>query len=268
MYADGTDGSRRGGAGRRAAAVIALILGLAGFAVSAIGVTIQLLPRHFSASEQSQIKAWEVMRRWQTIPAGKIFPASVPYQLPAKVLKDVVPLDLSAVRISIAPQESDCTKAVTSVTAGAALRRNGCEAVLRATYVDATRSYVMTVGVAVLPNAAAAASADSGLAAPRLTAAREAGTGGRLPAGVQVVGLGGTAGVDDYHRQIAKSFTKGPYLIMYAVGYADSRPRVPVSDDLYSDAEMTSMAGGVARSVAHTLAAAPAPPRCPGTPGC
>jgi hypothetical protein len=55
---------------------------------------------------------------------------------------------------------------------------------------------------------------------------------------------------------------------MYAVGYADSRPRVPVTDDPYSDAEMTSMAGGVARSVAHTLAAAPAPPRCPGAPGC
>ena len=72
------------GRGRRAAAVIALILGLAGFAVSAIGVAIQLLPRHFSASEQRQIEAWEVMRRWQTMPAGQIFPASVPYQLPAR----------------------------------------------------------------------------------------------------------------------------------------------------------------------------------------
>jgi hypothetical protein len=288
MYADGTDGSRRdsacwgsagqdvgaspgspgsAGRGRRAAAVIALTLGLAGLVVSAIGVTIQLLPRHFSASEQRQIKAWEVMRRWQIMPAGKIFPASVPYQL--QVLKAVVPLDLNALRVSIAPQESDCAKAVTSATAGAALRRNGCEAVLRATYVDATRSYVMTVGVAVLPNAAAAASADNGLAPPRLTAAREASASGRLPAGVQVVGFGGTpAGVYDYHRQIAKSFTAGPYLIMYAVGYADSRPRVPVTDDPYSDAEMTSMAGGVARSVAHTLAAAPAPPRCPGAPGC
>jgi hypothetical protein len=79
---------------------------------------------------------------------------------------------------------------------------------------------------------------------------------------------GATAGVYDYHRQISKSFTAGPYLIMYAAGYADSRPRVPVEDDLYSDAEMTSMAKGVAQTVAHTLAAAPAPPRCPGTPGC
>ena len=82
------------GRGRRVAAVIALILGLAGFAVSAIGVALQLMPRHFSAGEQRQIEAWEVMRRWQTMPAGKIFPASVPYQLPAKVLQDVAPLNL------------------------------------------------------------------------------------------------------------------------------------------------------------------------------
>src|SRR5207245_7083617 len=121
----------------------ALLLGLAGVAVSAIGVAIQLLPRHFSASQQRQIEAWEVLRRWQTIPAGQIFPASVPYQLSAQALKDTTSLDLEALRVSIAPQESDCAKAVTSATAGAALRRNGCEAVLRASYIDATRSDVM-----------------------------------------------------------------------------------------------------------------------------
>src|SRR5262249_35840135 len=71
MYANGTDDSRRRrgvspGRGRRAGAIIALILGLAGFAASAIGVAIQLLPRHFTASQQRQIEAWEVLRRWQT----------------------------------------------------------------------------------------------------------------------------------------------------------------------------------------------------------
>jgi len=55
---------------------------------------------------------------------------------------------------------------------------------------------------------------------------------------------------------------------MYAAGYADSRPRVPVASDHYADAEMTSLAEGVAQSVADTLAAPPASPRCPGTPGC
>ena len=274
MYPDGTDGGHQGrggysGRGRRAAAILVLVLGLAGFAVSAIGVTVHLLPRHFTVSQQRQIEAWEVMRRWQTMPAGQIFPASVPYLLSAQTLQDVAPLAKNALRVSISSQESDCAKAVTSAAAGAVLRRNGCEAVLRATYVDATRSYVMTVGVAVLPNAAAAVSADSGLIPPRLAAAREAGHGGRLPAGVLVIRFGGAgAGLYDYNRQISRSFAACPYVVMYAVGYSDSRPRVPVSDDSYSDAEMTSMAAGVADSVAHTLAGRPAPPHCPGSPGC
>ena len=271
MYADGTDGSRRrrGVRARRAAAVIVLILGVAGFAVSAFGVAVQLLPRHFTASQQRQIEAWEVMRRWQTMPAGRIFPASVSYQLSAKVLKDTAPLNLDALRVSIAPQESDCAKAVTSASAAAALSRNGCEAVLRATYVDATRSYVMTVGIAVLPNAAAATSADGGMTRPRLAAARQASAQGRLRAGVLVVRFHGAgAGRYDYSRQISDSFTAGPYLVMYAAGYSDSRPRVPVTQDTYSDAEMTSMAGGVAHTVARALAASPGPPHCPGAPGC
>jgi hypothetical protein len=263
------DRSHNGVRARRAAAIIALILGLAGFAVSVFGMAVHLLPRHFTASQQRQIQAWEVMRRWQTMPAGQIFPASVSYQLPANVLKDTAPLNLDALRVSIAPQESNCANSVTSASAAAALRRNGCEAVLRATYVDATRSYVMTVGVAVLPNAAAATSADRGLATSRLAAARQASAQGRLRAGVLVVRFRGAgAGRYDYNRQISDSFTAGPYLVMYAAGYADSRPRVPVADDKYSDAEMTSMAKGVAHTVAHTLAARPAPPHCPGAPGC
>ena len=232
------------------------------------GVAIQLLPRHFTAEQERQIEAWEVMRRWQTMTAGQIFPASVSYQLSAQVLKDTAPLDLDALRVSIAPKETDCGKAVTGPVAAAVLRRNGCEAVLRATYVDSTRSYVMTVGVAVLPNAAAAASADSGLSQPRLAAAHDLG-GNRLPAGVLVVRFGGAgARLYDYNRQISASFAAGPYVVMYAAGYSDNRPRVPVSQDEYSDAEMTSMAKGVAVSVANTLAASPAPPHCPGAPGC
>ena len=273
MYADGTNGGRRGsggfpGRGRRAASITALILGLVGFAASMAGVVIQVLPRQFTAGEQRQIEVWEVMRRWQTMPAGQIFPASVSYQLPARLLQDATPLDLDALRVSIAPQQSDCVKAVTSAAAGAVLRRNGCEVVLRATYVDATRSYVMTVGVAVLPTEAAAASAGSGLSQARLAVAHAVGVS-RLPAGVMVVRFKGTAArLDDYNRQISASFTAGPYVVMYAAGYSDNRPRVPVSEDTYSDKEMTYMALGVANSVANTLAANPAPPHCPGTPGC
>jgi hypothetical protein len=259
---------RRGVRGRRAVALLALALGLAGLAISATAVAIQLLPRHFTAAQQRQIENWEIASRWQTMPAGQIFPASVGYQLPAQVLQDSSPLPLEALRVSIAPQSGCTTGAITAPAAGV-LRRDGCKAVLRATYVDATRSYVATVGVAVLPTDAAAAAADAGLIPRRLAAAHHANGSSQLEAGVQVVRFGGnSAELYDYSRQLSASFADGPYLIMYTVGYADSRPRVPVSRDLYSDAEMTDLAQGVAQSVASRLAAPPAPPHCPGAPGC
>jgi hypothetical protein len=257
---------RRGARGRRVAALIALVLGLAGFVISATGMATQLLPRRFSAAQQQHIESWEIAGRWQQLTAGQIFPASVSYQLSAQVLQDATPLNLNALRVAIAPQ-SGCGPSVTAAAASV-LRHDGCQAVLRATYLDATGSYVMTVGVAVLPSAAAAAKADRSLAQPRLTAANQSGAG-RLAAGILVVRYHGTAAaMYDYSRQISASFAAGPYLVMYAAGYADSRPRVPVASDHYADAEMTSLADGVAQSVADTLAAPPASPHCPGTPGC
>jgi hypothetical protein len=262
-------GRRHARRARRAAARIALVLGVLGFAVSAFGVAVQLLPRQFTAGQQHQIEAWQVASRWQTMPAGEIFPASVPYQLPATVLEDTTPLNLDALRVGIAPQQSDCAKSMTSAEAGAVLGRAGCEAVLRATYVDSSRSYVMTVGVAVLPTAAAASSAHTGLARPLLAAARNADGATRLAAGVQVVRFAGMAGeLYNYNRQISASFSYGPYVVMYAVGYSDRRPRVPVSQDSYAYGEMTSMAQGVAQSVAATLGTRPPSPHCPGAPGC
>jgi hypothetical protein len=257
----------QGPRGRRAAALIALALGLAGFVISATGMATQLLPRRFTAPQQQQIENWEIASRWQQLSAGQIFPASVSYELSATVLQDATPLNLDALRIGIAPQ-SGCGADVTTSAAAKVLRRDGCKAVLRATYVDATWSYVMTVGVAVLPSDAAAAKASQSLSPPRLTAADNAGTG-RLPPGILVVRYrGSAAAMYDYSRQISASFADGPYLVMYAAGYADSRPRVPVASDRYSYAEMTSLAEGVAQSVADTLATPPASPHCPGTPGC
>ena len=259
---------RRGVRGRRAAALIALALGLAGFAFSITAVAIQLLPRHFTAAQQRQIEDWEIASRWQTMPAGQIFPASVGYQLSARVLEGGSPLTLAALRVGIAPQ-SGCTAGAITAAAAAVLHRDGCEAVLRATYVDATRSYVATVGVAVLPTDAAAAAATAGLTPPPLAVARRAGGASQLAAGVQVIGSGGTAAaLYDYSRQISASFADGPYVVMYAAGYADTRPRVPVANDRYTDEELTDLARGVAWSVANRLAARPAPPRCPGAPGC
>jgi hypothetical protein len=243
------------------------VLGLAGFAISATGLTTQLLPRRFTAAQQQQIVNWEIASRWQRLAAGQIFPASIRYQLSAAVLQDATPLNLDALRIGVAPQ-SGCGTGVMTSAAAAVLRRNGCKAVLRATYVDATKSYIMTVGVVVLPSDAAARQASQSLSQPRLTAADHAETD-TLAAGILVVRYRGTAAaMYDYSRQVSASFVDGPYLVMYAAGYADSRPRLPVASDRYSYAEMTSLAAGVAQSVADTLAAQPASPHCPGAPGC
>jgi hypothetical protein len=252
---------------RRAAALVVLVLAVAGLAVSAVGISVQVLPRRFTATQQHQIEAWEIASRWQQLTATQIFPASVTYALSAATLQDTVPLSLDALRVAIAPQ-STCARGVTTATAAAVLRRSGCKAVLRATYVDATKSYILTIGVAVLPTAAAALDASQGLSQTRLDS-HESGRVTELAPGVLVVRFRGSASARyDYSRQIAANFSAGPYVVMYAAGYADSRPQVQVSNDPYSDAEMTSLATGVAQTIARRLDAPPPVPRCPGALEC
>jgi len=250
---------------RRGAAIAALILGWLGFLASAVGVAIALLPRHFTPAEQQRITAWEVSGRWRGMAAGQIFPSLVGYSLPANVIQGYSPLMLEALRVAIAP-ESGCAAAVTDQSAAAVLRRNGCQALLRATYIDQTSSFVVTVGVAVLPTSSAAATASTDMSGTRLTAERAPNA---LPSGVRTVRFtGAAAGIYDYNRQLAATLAAGPYLVLYSAGYSDDRPRVQLAHDSYSQAEMSSMAQGVANSVASDLNAQPPAPHCPGDPGC
>lgn len=252
---------------QRGAAIAALLLGLGGFAVSAVGLAIAVLPRHFTAGQQQQIMAWEVGGRWRGMQAGQIFPAGVRYSLPSTVIQDDPPLELQAVRVAIAPESACTTTAVTDAEAAQVLHKEGCAAVLRATYIDQTSSFVVTVGVAVLPSPSAATAASGDLTGPSLAAER--GTAGSLAAGVRIVHFTGAASdLYDYSRQISATMTDGPYLVMYAAGYSDGRPRVQLAHDSYSQAEMSSMAQGVASSVASGLGAQPPSPHCPGSPGC
>jgi hypothetical protein len=249
---------RTGSAGWRIGVALgALVIGLAGLAVSAAGAAGQLLPRRFSLAQQQQIMTWQTARRWRVRPAGQVFPATVSYQLPGYSLASGTGLALTARRIGIARQAS-CT-AATDLAAARLLSRRGCQAVLRATYVDSTGSLVVTVGVAVLPSAAAAGAVAAAL--PH---------SGRPGAGVRAVAFGQTlaSSFGDRQRQLSWAVSDGPYLIMSVAGYADGRPRVPLSSDSYAAQEMTSAADGVAEAVAMPLGALPAAPRCPGAPGC
>jgi hypothetical protein len=134
--------------------------------------------------------------------------------------------------------------------------------VLRATYTDGADSYVVTVGVAVLPSTAQAEAAEAGLA------------GAPQPDGIQ-------PGVDalsfrrtpaawfiDQRRQLSGFDRAGPYLALYTVGYADSRPQEPVASDNSADGEMSRAGSGVAEAVLAKVGAPVPPPHCPGTPGC
>jgi hypothetical protein len=244
------------------AALIAAIFGGIGLVVSLTGLTIQLLPRHFSAAQQRQITGWEVSKRWRTLPAGDIFPASVHYDLSAQDLTDVSDVSLQAARVGIAPQTS--CDAATDPAAARVLNARGCQAVLRATYTDESATYVITVGVAVLGSANQASAAAATL--------NQAGQAGTVPAppGLESAAFAGTpaGSFGNEERQVTASRAAGPYVIMYAAGYVDGRPQVNIREDVYAKGEMTAAAEAVQNNVASTLATPPPTPHCPGTPGC
>jgi hypothetical protein len=249
---------RQGSRANTAIAATALVLGLIGLVISSVGVATELMPRTFSAGQQRQITDWEYGRSWRALPAGQIFPASVSYQAPA-VLDDSSLL-LSARRIGVARQ-SACG-AVTDPAAASILDRNGCSAMLRATYTDGTDSYVVTVGVAVLPSTTQAEAADDELSDAALVAG--------IQPGVDALAFPGTpaAMFTDQRRQLSGFLRAGTYVALYTIGYADSRPREPVSGDSYTDEEMMAVGSGVAQAALAEVGAPQPAPHCPGTPGC
>jgi hypothetical protein len=249
---------RLGSPASTAIAATALVLGLIGLVISAWGVVTELLPRTFTAGQQRQITDWEYGRSWRALSAGQIFPASVSYQAPA-VLDDSSLL-LTARRIGVARQ-SACG-AVTDPAAARVLDRNGCSAMLRATYTDGTDSYVVTVGVAVLPSTTQAEAAYAELS----DVAAAAG----IQPGVDALAFSGTPAAlfTNQRRQLSGFLRAGTYVALYTIGYADSRPREPVSSDSYADGEMTAVGSGVASAALAEVGAPQPAPHCPGTPGC
>ncbi len=220
----------------------------------------QMLPRQFTVHQQQQILDWEAARLWRVLPAGTIFPAVVQYQPPAMISGDG--LSLSASRIGIARQAS--CRAATDPAVAAVLTRNGCQAMLRATYVDRTDSFVVTVGVAAFPGTAQAVAASLQLGPSTLTGA------GGVPVGVRTVEFKNTpaGSFSNGRRQLSVQQRAATYVIFYAIGYVGGRPFLPVSSDEYAYDEMYSLGAGVTGAVESALAPALPQPHCPGTEGC
>jgi hypothetical protein len=239
-------------------ALILLVAGLCGLAVSAAGVVSQLVPRRFSSAQERQIMTWEIARRWRSYPAGQIFPATASYQIPAAVLDSGKALTLQAHRLGIARQAS-CARAA-GPAAGRILVQYGCSAMLRATYVDASGSMVATVGVAVLPSISAAFRVVSALT-------KASGLDDRS---VRPFAIRGTAaaGFTEPRVQLIGATDQGTYVIMSVVGFTDGRPRLADAADGFVDAHLKGLARGVADTVAGIVGANPPVPRCPGGPGC
>jgi hypothetical protein len=248
----------RRGRGRAALFGLLLAAGLCGLAVSAFGVAHQLLPRQFTVAQQRRIMTWQMTRRWRSESAGQIFPQTVRYDLPGNVLDSTQGLVLAAHRLGIATKTS-CAAGLTA-KAARILVAHGCSAVLRVSYLDASGSLVATVAVAVLPDAHAARTATGELI----------GTLGRNPALVQSLRVAGTAAAafGNAQRQLSRTLSGGPYVIMTTVGFADGRHKVRVSADQYLDQEMLSLVHGLSGSADAALGRPPATPVCPGAPGC
>jgi hypothetical protein len=236
----------------------ALVAGLAGLAVSALGIAHNLLPRQFTPAQRREIMTWELDKRWRSLSAGAIFPGSVSYTVPGVDLNSDSNLALQARLLTIG-QTTGCDEAVTG-TAAQLLSKYQCAAAMRATYVDSSGAFVATLMVAVLPDTAA-----EHAVIEQLTGASSV-----APELVRTLRVADTpaAGFGLAQRQLTQAAGAGPYLILSTAGFADGRHRVRLSGDPYLGTEMSSLASGLVNSAERVLGKPLPPLVCPGAPGC
>ncbi|MEU8361823.1 hypothetical protein AB0C27_37980 [Nonomuraea sp. NPDC048882] len=207
-----------------------------------VGMVAETRSRPLTPAEQNQYKQEEIARRWQAWPASGVFPEEVRY----------LGLDRAqqyARRVGIAP-ETECAKGVDASVAGV-LQSHGCLTMLRATYIDQTASFVITVGVAVLKDEAS-----------RISAAEELTQDDRV--GVLPVAFPGTVserfGPDQ--RQRTGWVGAGPYLVFSTAGYADGRTRAAIPPEEILHSELWPAAKSIGNQIAYFLADPPKVPPC------
>jgi subtilisin family serine protease len=163
-------------------------------------------------AELSAAAAAGIAQRWERLPAGAIFPATIGYTSDLSTKE-------TASRVGIDPADG-CVNAVDG-TLRALAARDGCVAGVRADYTDELRGSVYTIGVLAFPSAATASGFYARL--PR---------GGYPATGLRAFAVPGTPAAlfDDAARQVSAARRAGPYVLLAVAGYSDGRPASPAQE--------------------------------------
>jgi hypothetical protein len=158
-----------------------------------------------TAAQRSAAEAAAVAGRWQSWSAGRIFPAGLGYRTSLQTQE-------TARRAGVAPATS-CAAGLDPAARHLAAR-DGCRAVLRATYVDELQGVVYTIGVLAFSSGPRAAAFLRGLPPDR---ARLTGLRARAFPGTA------SAAFSDGARQASAARQQGPYVVLAVAGYTDGR---------------------------------------------
>lgn len=216
-----------------------LVLGLCAAGGGAAGL-IAAKDRHPSQAQINAAGQRELAVMWQRLSAGQIFPASVSYL-------STLGSQTKATLVGIAPQ-APCGSAV-DAKAAPVLIAAGCVTVLRATYADASQTALATIGIAVMRSPGGAEKA-----LPALTSGSH---GGLLP--VSIPGTIASAFAGSARETYSVQGVAGPYVFLYAVGYADGRSTTlqvsPAAASYLGESVTTDLGNGLAIALTTTFQA-------------
>lgn len=224
--------------------IMAVVLAVAAVDVllGTVGLLQETRSRPLTLAERAKYVEEDVARRWQAWPVGMLFPEELEYTALGRGQQ-------FARRVGVAP-EASCGSVVDSSVASA-LREHGCLTMLRATYVDQTATFAITIGVAVLRDEET-----------RVEASAKLPVDDRV--GVRPVAVSGTL-TDTFgaaQRQRTGWVGAGPYIVFSTVGYTDGRIRDSVSAEEPLNSEMWPTAQSTAGRIARFLGEPPDVPRC------
>jgi hypothetical protein len=214
-----------------------LLLGLCAAGGGAAGLIVAA-GRHPSQAQVTAAGQRELGVMWERLSAGQIFPASVGYA-------STLGAETKATLVGIAPQ-APCDSAV-DAKAAAVLNAAGCVTVLRATYADASQTALATIGIAVMRTPGG-----TGVVLHTLAAGDD---GGLLP--VSFPGTVASAFTTTARETYTVQGAAGPYVFLYAAGYADGRSTTlhasPTAFGYLGESVTTDLGNGLANALNTTF---------------